>query len=213
MTRAVLLLALLPLAGCLDFEEPDLFPVCEDRRAEGPSPTYTLDELRARVDFTAPATDEETRALLDAVRLRVLTLKAAPYRTFTANMSPADDPGTWRFRAHGAGGPENAPVPVEDIYDVRVALDAQGRAAALGPVDAPDTIERVALRALGRNPEMPQLLQTTPHHRDTRLDPALPACALLTYASGTGDATTLVVVNVVRGTVVHYDHDEAPASG
>lgn len=205
---APVLLALVLAPGCLQFDEVDLFPVCEDRRAEGPSPTYTTDELLRRATVSGGASDAQVRALLDAARTRVLTMQGAPYRAFEAGLAPADGEDRWRFRANGTSGLDEA---TNDTYDFLVRLEGT-RAFVVAPADAPHptpappAIARLALAEVARDPAVANVRNATPDLAGVWLDPDLPACAFVRYEGPDGGRAE-VVVNLVRLRVVHVERD------
>ena len=211
---APVLLALLAapvvLAGCVLQGGPDdLFPVCEDRRQNGPSPTYTVEELTRRLDLRGGEPDEsDRRALLEAARPRILTLQAAPYRSFEGNLTQleAGPPGVWRLAARGQGGPDPR-VRVDDAYNLTLELDG-GLARVVSPLGerrpvlAPDAIARLAVGIAEASPELEATRARTPALFEVTLDPELPGCAFLLYA-GPRDERAEVAVNLVHPRVVH----------
>lgn len=209
-----LALALL-LPGCLFGGAPDdLFPVCEDRRAQGPSPTYALDRL---ADLTgAPGLSvEEERALLEPVRLRVLTLQGASYLRFEANLTPAaGETSAWWFDARGTGGLSDE---WDDVYHLKVRRGPDGVRVEdprplRHPVGATATLERAALEGLDRTEGLPDLRGRTPDLVAAGLDPDLPACVFLSFEGAPAEgaqepARTEVAVNVVTLRAVHVWRD------
>lgn len=221
LTRPRLLLALLAALlapGCVLWEKPtDLFPVCEDRRANGPSPALTVDELVARVDVRGEAiTEKRERGLLAPLRERILTLQGAPYVTFHGNLTSLGD-GTWRFEGRGTGGPAILGLEVDDSYRFRLRDDngslrvEDERPHAPYPAAAPPTLERAAWLVLNRTREMDEARAETPHLVISGVDPDLPACVFLVATDG-ADARTLFVVNMVSHRVVHVDRGASFAS-
>ena len=211
-------LAALLLPGCLFSGAPDdLFPVCEDRRAGGPSPTYSLDRLVAMTEVReGTLSAEEERALLEPVRLRVLTLQGASYRSFHANLTPVGgEPGAWWFEARGTGGLSG---DWDDAYRLKLTpreggvVQVQETRPLRHPVAAPPSIERVALRAAENEAALDEARARTPALVASGLDPDLPGCAFLSYEGDPGEgstepARTEVVVNVVTVRVVHVFRD------
>ena len=214
--RASLACALaLVLPGCVLGGGPDdLFPVCEDRRASGPSPTYTLDRLVALTevrDATLPEAEE--RALLSAVRERVLTLQGAPYRSFHANLTPAEEEGAWWFEARGVGGPSEG---WDDAYRLKLlprgdGFEAHETRRHVRPAAAPQTLERLAAAEAARTEDLADVRERTPTLVASGVDPELPGCVFLLYEGGAVEegapARTKVVVNLVTVRVVHVARD------
>lgn len=209
----VVLMVPAALAGCILQGPPDdLFPVCEDRRQSGPSPTYTLDELAAHVEVSGRGvTEGEKRALLEAVRERILTIQAAPYRRFDASLTLVSEGPVerWRFEARGVGGPEGFRVEVDDAYDLYLAY-AEGHArvegqdaGARGP-PATQTLTRLAWLRVNATGEIAEVRARTQLLERSSVDPDLPACVFLHFAEeGPGLARSEVVVNLARDQVVH----------
>ena len=202
--------AMVAASGCLQFDEVDLFPVCEDRRADGPSPPYRVEELRTLAPVHGEIPDEEKDAILGVVRERVVTLKGAPYRNFTAMVHPEEYPTLWRFRGSGTGGLDPA---TNDTYDFHVRLE-NGSARAVVPADAPhpapatQTLTRLALAEVERAPETAQVRNETPRLAGAWIDPDLPACVFLVF-EGEAGARSEVAVNMARLRVVHVER-QAP---
>ena len=203
------LAAILP--GCVLSGAPDdLFPVCEDRRAQGPSPTYTLDRLAALTD-EGDLSAEEERQLLSAVRTRVLTLQGASYRSFDATLTPVEGQSdAWWFEARGVGG---ITEDWDDAYRLRLVRGGES-VQVLDPrpmpypARAPQTIERLALEIYARTEDFADVRNRTPTLAAAGLDPDLPACVFLSYegepAQGRDEpARTQIAVNVVGMRVVH----------
>jgi hypothetical protein len=213
--RALAVALALLLPGCLFSGAPDdLFPVCEDRRAQGPSPAYSLDRLADLTDAPGLSPEDE-RALLGPVRLRVLTMQGASYLSFHANLTPVpDEPGAWRFDARGTGG---LSPDWDDAYLLLVkrtgrGVEAEDPRPLRHPVGAPPSLERLALEGLGRTEGLPDLRNRTPTLVASGLDPDLPACVFLSYeedpAPGAAEpARTEVAVNVVGMRAVHVWRD------
>ena len=215
LSLALALALLLP--GCLFSGAPDdLFPVCEDRRARGPSPTYTMDRLAALTEVRGGnLTPEEERALLEPVRTRVLTLQGASYRSFHANLTPVEgETGAWWFEARGTGGLSE---DWDDAYRLKVTRGEDGARVEetrplRHPVAAPQSIERLAVEAAGQEDALAAARERTPTLAARGLDPDLPGCAFLSdegppAEEGGEPARTEVAVNVVTVRVVHLAKD------
>lgn len=212
---ALLVLLAPALAGCILQGKPDdLFPVCEDRRQSGPSPTYTLQELVDHVEVVGrDVTQEERRVLLEAVRERILTLQGAPYRRFDASLTlvAEGDVERWRFQARGTGGPDDARVEIDDAYDLHLAY-AEGRArlegqdaSTRGPPATP-TLTRLAWLRVNLTGEIDDVRARTPHLARSSVDPQLPACVFLHFEEAPpGEARSEIVVNLARDQVVHVE--------